>query len=982
MSEIPGNRRLPGLLAALAGLLALWASCAPLPVRADAASGEVPEYCREARPSGLPLPSAIPEADYEKQLLEFLNTRAYANLGWCVDKGNRDNLVRDTGPFINGKYYGSHPAVRIYYSPEMMEWIVSGDRSKPPADGAFIIKEMFSPPAARYEGMNEVRVLKALRAWTVMVRDEGASRDGWYWSNPAYGSKGPESPVHDYPFSYPESGFGQYCVRCHSSAKDFSTFSSTRNIKGFAGDPIRYRVDDSWRELGESEIAWQPHTELKRLQSYYQDLHGPSGRQVAPKRTSLEPASPDPEFLRLFSSIGDTAFEDILKIPGETRDRVMAPAEGHPEFLTSDQCMSCHGGLSGNEGTAFGPVMYLQTGRKAGEGYNISPYGEWRWSPMGLAGRDPIFHAQLDSEITLLRRGFGSNSREADTLVGHLENMCLSCHAVMGQRKLAADAKKLGLDPLFKRDYLYLTAEDSDNPYHKYGALGRDGISCSVCHRITPPEAVGDLSTLKNYLMNATTGQFSTGKGDEIFGPFKDDEIVTRPMENAVGFTPKFNDYIKSSRLCGSCHTVNLPNVDQPLDRNRRTMLDDAKSDPVFKRFKHSIEQATYLEWLNSSYQDEFPDANPTPERAQSCQGCHMPTDFRSVDGRVKIKQIKTRIAAIQDETYPESDHMLPVDELRVRFREEGFRRHRLQGLNAMIVQMFKQANDILGIRSVDYMTGVEGQKLALEEYAQQARERTAEIDLSTKLERPGALTVDVTVTNKAGHRFPSGVGFRRAFLELLVIDGSGGRERVVWGSGRTNSVGAIVDGAGRILPTEFFEQGPDGTQQYQPHHEIITRQDQVQIYEELIKDARDEFTTSFIHRAKHIKDNRLLPFGWKEKGQQPERYQELKDFIDATHPGQDAIRDEEYRNGRGRDILRYEIALPESIDVKELSVRATLYYQAIPPSWLRQRFSTAPHMPATQRLHHIASRLQLDGTPLEDWKFRLVSTSAKLAEQ
>ena len=29
---------------------------------------------------------------------------------------------------------------------------------------------------------------------------------------------------------------------------------------------------------------------------------------------------------------------------------------------------------------------------------NLSPYGTWRTSPMGLAGRDPIFFAQLASE--------------------------------------------------------------------------------------------------------------------------------------------------------------------------------------------------------------------------------------------------------------------------------------------------------------------------------------------------------------------------------------------------------------------------------------------------------------------------------------------------------------------------------------------------------------------------------------------------------
>ena len=39
---------------------------------------------------------------------------------------------------------------------------------------------------------------------------------------------------------------------------------------------------------------------------------------------------------------------------------------------------------------------------KDGKGINVSEYTEWRWSPMGLAGRDPIFYAQLDSELSYL----------------------------------------------------------------------------------------------------------------------------------------------------------------------------------------------------------------------------------------------------------------------------------------------------------------------------------------------------------------------------------------------------------------------------------------------------------------------------------------------------------------------------------------------------------------------------------------------------
>ncbi|MHC4708051.1 MAG: hypothetical protein ACYS8I_13315, partial [Planctomycetota bacterium] len=63
--------------------------------------------------SGLAAPSSMPLQDYERdQLYPWLNARKYTGLGWAVDK-----QVRDTGPFVNQLYYGTHPAVRIYYSP-------------------------------------------------------------------------------------------------------------------------------------------------------------------------------------------------------------------------------------------------------------------------------------------------------------------------------------------------------------------------------------------------------------------------------------------------------------------------------------------------------------------------------------------------------------------------------------------------------------------------------------------------------------------------------------------------------------------------------------------------------------------------------------------------------------------------------------------------------------------------------------------------
>ena len=75
---------------------------------------------------------------------------------------------------------------------------------------------------------------------------------------------------------------------------------------------------------------------------------------------------------------------------------------------------------------------------------NISPYGTWRGSPMGLAGRDPIFFAQLASET-------GTFHPEKENKA-KIEDTCLGCHGILGQRQYAIDTKqKTGTCEPFER---------------------------------------------------------------------------------------------------------------------------------------------------------------------------------------------------------------------------------------------------------------------------------------------------------------------------------------------------------------------------------------------------------------------------------------------------------------------------------------------------------------------------------------------------
>jgi hypothetical protein len=109
-----------------------------------------------------------------------------------------------------------------------------------------------------------------------------------------------------------------------------------------------------------------------------------------------------------------------------------------------------------------------------------------------------------------------------------------------------------------------------------------------------------------------------------VNGPF--DDIAQYPMENALGITPKFDSVTASSKMCGNCHTINLPNIGQypawftPQDSSQ--VLKRIEKNPAFKSYNHSIEQATYLEWLNSDFGPGADNTPSPPSRAVRTATC------------------------------------------------------------------------------------------------------------------------------------------------------------------------------------------------------------------------------------------------------------------------------------------------------------------------------------------------------------------------
>jgi hypothetical protein len=918
-------------------------------------------------------PSALPSAQYQVQLNRFLGAMCHRNLagGW-----KRDKTVRDSGPFttrlVDGKWVGvaagTHSPLLIWYSPDMIAWLHANrpaDPAKVPAkpapipDGAIMVKELYSPsPAAACRIDNVLRLRPDTKGYTVMVRDNAGSHDGWYWA--LLGNKGWEPDWPPPPSNVPSiNSFGGLCVVCHASARDNQTFASLVNVDGEPGDFLTFLVQD----FAEPSAAPKPPEPAKKAAPLL-----PVTAEAFLRALRLPATLPSPPPWKPPASI---------VMPSQSYDHKWirgGALTAASTFVTSDQCASCH--------SAGGTFLQFDMTEPApgGKLTNLSPYGLWRTSPMGLAGRDPVFFAQMASETQSFHPSAAAT----------IEDTCLGCHGVQGERQSAIDHSS-DTCPEFGRQAVDAVPVPSSNPgaaHAPFGALARDGVSCMTCHRMVLGQAASAkvqgapqnrcVTERQDRFNPGTTGfartftgSFVVGAADQVYGPFADPKQV--PMQHALGITPVHSATIGSSELCGSCHTVHLPVL-----HNGATI-------------GHTYEQATYPEWAFSAYRTGLTPDGPLPAGAgakpQSCQDCHMPkTDTHGVANRGKIASI------LEHSNFPLAENRLPASDIDLPVRS-GVARHTLVGLNVFLVEMARQFGEVLGLATEDPSLGPVGVPAADVTRAailDQAAQRTATIDVREVRVSGPTLGATVTVTNKTGHKFPSGVSFRRAFVDFRVLDAVG---KTLWESGRTNEAGVITDQKGEPVAGEMWWK-PDcsarlTSTQHQPHFQTITRQDQAQIYQELNtappKDAtpahckagatpQGDLTTSFLAICGRLKDNRLLPEGFLPL---PERTAIAR----ALGAGEDLARDTspvgvgddpDYARG-GSDTLRFEIPIAE-IPGQAAAVEASLYYQATPPFFLQDRFCTAKGTDR-DRLAYISARLNLANTPAADWKLRLVGS-------
>ena len=469
------------------------------------------------------------------------------------------------------------------------------------------------------------------------------------------------------------------------------------------------------------------------------------------------------------------------------------PSGSNNWFSSSGVCVLCHDTHS--------------IALRDDSGNDVSPVSQWRSTMLANASKDPFWRAKVKHE------GLENPSHKEG-----LENVCTRCHAPMGMINAFMNvAGNYTLEHLYQDE------------------LGKDGISCTVCHQIS------------DFSDPAFSGNFDINQHKEIYGPFPN-PVVQQMLVN-TGYTPVHNDQINNSRLCGSCHTLFTHSVDET----------GAYTGSVF------VEQALYHEWENSVY----------PAQNTGCQTCHMPR----LEEAVKITSRPLFLEGRQP-----------------------FGQHTLTGGNMFMLTLLRDNHEQLELHS-----GTEFLQRSIDRTKKMLTEETVDLTIEEITTKNDTVFVRVSILNKAGHKFPTGFPSRRAYLECLITNNAD----TIFHSGKPGSA-ALAH-----FDTDSFE----------PHYEVINDASQVQIYEFVMGDTNGKVTTILERAHIPLKDNRMVPQGFRADHQNYDTVQVVgRATIDA-----------DYFTASGYERITY--AIPLSQVGTEYTVKVALHYETVPESWLQQLF-------------------------------------------
>ncbi|MGQ1787070.1 T9SS type A sorting domain-containing protein [Saccharicrinis sp. GN24d3] len=276
-------------------------------------------------------------------------------------------------------------------------------------------------------------------------------------------------------------------------------------------------------------------------------------------------------------------------------------------------------------------------------------------------------------------------------------------------------------------------------------------------------------------------------------------------------------------------------------------------------------EQMPYYEWLNSTY----------PEQGLSCQKCHMPR----VDEDFTISSLPPNLQNKRN----------PVFE------------HHFVGGNTVVNSMLKNNYAELGINSA-----VPNLDTTAYYALKNLKENTVELNANAA-SVDNMVSVNIELRNKTGHKLPTGFPSRRMWIHFIAKDNQG---EIIFESGKYDSQGNILTQAG-------FEE----------HHDTISNEDNVQVYEAVLGNAQDEVTTVLLESSQYLKDNRIPPVGFNTD-------QPYYNLIAITGKANDDVnfnKSEDGVEGSGYDRITY--LFPFSGSTLNFSIEVC--YQSIKPNFV-----------------------------------------------
>jgi hypothetical protein len=234
--------------------------------------------------------------------------------------------------------------------------------------------------------------------------------------------------------------------------------------------------------------------------------------------------------------------------------------------------------------------------------------------------------------------------------------------------------------------------------------------------------------------------------------------------------------------------------------------------------------------------------------------------------------------------------------------RRDNFGIHEFVGANRLMLDIFNNNKTQLGVLSNNFPETLGKTQAMLNSAAKIATDRQC-------LGIDNELNFTLKINSTTGHKLPSAYPSRRVVLHVTVKNEAGS---VVFESGKINSDGSVV-GVNADTNRRTFE----------PHYQLITKPDQVQVYESIMGDNQKKVTYTLLRGMTYLKDNRILPLG----------------FNKATAPNDvkvvgAALRDRDFIGGSDKIIYRIS-----GLTGMKYTVEAELVHQPLAYSFANDLF-------------------------------------------